>query len=77
MATRACVLITAEPGTTEQVAKGLRQLPGVAAADVVAGTWDLVAVVEQPDVESVGRLVLNQFHGLPGLKNTTTLIAVA
>ncbi len=77
MATRAYVLITTEPGKTGDVAQGLRKIPGVTAADVVTGNYDVVAVVEQPDVRDVGRLVMDQIHALPGLKATTTLIAVA
>ncbi len=77
MATRAYILITSEPGKTGDLAKALRQIPGVTAADVVTGGSDIVAVVEQPDVRDIGHLVMDEMHGLPGLKATTTLIAVA
>jgi hypothetical protein len=45
MTTRAYVLITTEVGKAIEVAEQLRQLPGVRAADVVTGTYDLVLVL--------------------------------
>ena len=77
MTARAYVLITAAAGQAATVAEALRVLPGVARADVVAGPYDVVAVVEGADVAAIGRLVLNQLHGIPALTNTLTLIAVA
>ena len=74
--TRAYVLITVAAGQAAAVAEALRALPGVAQADVVAGPYDVVAVVEGADAAAIGRLVLNQFHGTPALVNTLTLIAV-
>lgn len=76
MTTRAYVLITTDVGKTEAVAQGLRKLTGVKMADVVAGTYDVVAVLECTDTEAIGSLVLNQVHGMAGLKSTLTLIAV-
>ena len=77
MTTRAYVLITAAAGQAAAVAEALRALPGVAQADVVTGPYDVVAVVEAADVAALGRLVLNQLHGITALSNTLTLIAVA
>jgi DNA-binding Lrp family transcriptional regulator len=77
MTTRAHVLISTEVGKAAEVAEELRRLPGVQAADVVTGTYDLVLTVEGDDPSDVGRLVLNRIHGLSGLKSTTTLIAVS
>lgn len=77
MATRAYVLMTTEPGNTGNVAQAVRKLAGVTAADVVTGNYDLVVVVEQPDVRDIGHLVMGEIRGLPGVKATTTLIAVA
>lgn len=75
--TRAYVLINAEPGSVAGLLEKLRSLPGVVSADAVTGHYDIVAVLEQPDVNSIGKLVLERVHGMPGLKATMTLIAVA
>jgi DNA-binding Lrp family transcriptional regulator len=76
MTTRAHVLITTEVGKARDVAEGLRTLPGVMTADVVTGAYDIVVTLEGGDTNAIGRLVLNQVHGMPGLKATMTLIAV-
>jgi DNA-binding Lrp family transcriptional regulator len=49
----------------------------VTAADVLTGTYDIVASVAGGDVNAVGRLVLNPIHGIAGLRTTNTLIVVA
>jgi DNA-binding Lrp family transcriptional regulator len=76
MTTRAYVLITTEVGKAIEVAEQLRPLPGVQAADVVTGTYDVVLVLETGNTSDIGRLVLTQIHGTSGLKGTMTLMAV-
>ncbi len=75
--TRGYVLINTEVGKASEVVERLRQIPGVTLVDVVAGLYDIVAVVEGADTTAIGKLVLNQLHGTPGLTNTTTLIALS
>jgi DNA-binding Lrp family transcriptional regulator len=74
--TRAFVLINTEVGKAGEVAEALRQLPGVTVADVVTGAYDVVVTLEGSDTNAIGRLVLNQVHGMAGLKATMTLVAV-
>ena len=73
---RAYVLISTETGRVNDLVQSLRKLPGVQAADVVAGPYDIVAVLEQTDTRDLGHVVMNDIHGLPGLKHTTTLVAI-
>lgn len=77
MTTRAYVLMTTEVGKAIEVTEQLRHLPGVRAANVVTGTYDVVLVLEAGTTSDIGRLVLTQIHGTPGLKGTLTLIAVS
>jgi DNA-binding Lrp family transcriptional regulator len=74
--TRAYILINTDAGQAEAVVRALRQLPGVASADLVTGGYDVVASVAGDDVNAIGRLVLNPIHGIAGLKTTNTLIVV-
>ena len=76
MAARAYVLITTEVGKAAEVAERLRQLQGVTTADIITGPYDIVAVVEGPENSSIGRLVMNELHGLHEIRSTITLIAV-
>jgi DNA-binding Lrp family transcriptional regulator len=77
MTTRAHVLINTDVGKAAEVADGVRKLPGVSAADVVSGPYDIVLTIEASDPNEIGKVVLNRIHGLPGLKATTTLIALS
>ncbi len=76
MTTRAHVLINTEVGKAAEVAEGVRKLPGVRVADVVTGPYDIVLTIEGSDPNDIGKVVLTKIHGLPGLKATTTLIAL-
>jgi len=76
MTTRAYVLMTTEVGKAIEVAEQVRHMPGVRAADVVTGSYDVVLVLEGGNTSDIGRLVLTEIHGTPGLKGTMTLIAV-
>jgi DNA-binding Lrp family transcriptional regulator len=76
MATRAYVLIVAELGQVKSVAEAVRTIPGVTMADIVAGTYDLVAVIEAQDSTALGHLVLERIRPLPGITTTLTLIAM-
>jgi uncharacterized protein with GYD domain len=74
--TRAYVLITTEVGKADDVAQAFKHLTGVKSAEIVAGTYDVVVVLEGPDTNAIGRLVLNHLHGTPGLKGTVTLVVI-
>ena len=73
--TRAYVLINTGVGKAGGVVDALRELPGVTVADVVTGAY-VVATLEGSDTNAIGRLVLQQIHGLAGLGATMTLVAV-
>jgi DNA-binding Lrp family transcriptional regulator len=75
--TRGYVLINTEVGKASEVVEQLRHMPGVTLVDVVTGPYDIVAILEGADTTALGKLVLNELHGTPGLTNTTTLIALS
>jgi DNA-binding Lrp family transcriptional regulator len=75
--TKAYVLIETEVGKAAEVATALRAIPGIAAADSVTGPYDVIAVVLGADVNTIGRLVMTEIHGLPGLRHTLTCIVVS
>lgn len=70
--TQAYVLIKTEVGRTAGVQRELRGKQGVRAADVIIGPYDIIAVVEADDLNAVGKLVLEQVHGVSGVENTLT-----
>ncbi|MCL4534594.1 MAG: Lrp/AsnC ligand binding domain-containing protein [Bacteroidetes bacterium] len=76
MATKAYILIRTEVGKTSDIATAMRSITGVTAVDLVSGPYDIVAVAEGQDANAVGRLVLNQMHGLEGLCSTLTCVVI-
>jgi DNA-binding Lrp family transcriptional regulator len=76
MQARAYVLIEAEAGQVGSVISALRELTGVSAADPVTGPYDIIVAIETPDPRDIGRLVMNEIHGVAGIKRTVTCLAI-
>jgi DNA-binding Lrp family transcriptional regulator len=76
MQSRAYVLIEAEAGQVGSVISALRELTGVSAADPVTGPYDIIVTIETPDPRDIGRLVMNEIHGVAGIKRTVTCLAI-
>ncbi|HEY3228860.1 MAG TPA: Lrp/AsnC ligand binding domain-containing protein [Roseiflexaceae bacterium] len=76
MLARAYVLIEAEAGQVGSVIAALRGLQGVRTADIITGPYDLIAVIELPDQRAIGRLVMDELHGIAGIKRTITCLAI-
>ena len=76
MDARAYVLIEAEAGQVGSVIAVLRELPGVTTADAVTGPYDIIMTIETPDPRDIGRLVMNEIHGVTGIKRTVTCLAI-
>lgn len=77
MATRAFVLIETSVGRTKEVLGSLRGVQEVVAVDAVTGPYDLIAVVEAPDLNAVGDVVTGRVHTVPGIVRTVTCLAIA
>ena len=73
---RAYVLIETAGGKSKDVADALRKVSGIAASDVVTGPYDVIAVAQGTDANSIARLVLNEVRGIPGISKTMTCLAV-
>ena len=71
----AIVLINTVQGRTSEVAQALIDLPGITEAYSVAGPHDLVAVARVRRHEELADLVTAHVQKIPGIANTTTLIA--
>ncbi len=76
MATRAYVLIEIGVGKTKAVLQGLQTIKEIKSVDVVTGPYDFIAVIEAPDMNSIGDLITKQIHEIPGITRTITCIAV-
>jgi DNA-binding Lrp family transcriptional regulator len=76
MQARAYVLIEAEAGQVGAIVAELRGMPGVNAADPVTGPYDIIVTIETTDPRDIGRLVMNEIHGIAGIKRTITCLAI-
>jgi uncharacterized protein with GYD domain len=72
---RAYVLITIEAGKGTAIQEALRAA-GVNQVDQVAGTYDVVAVIESDDPRMVGETVINKIQRTDGVVSTVTLLTI-
>jgi uncharacterized protein with GYD domain len=72
---KAYVLITAEVGTSPRIQQELRDA-GIKQVDSVAGTYDLVAVLETDDPRAIGDMVMGKIQKTNGVLSTVTLMAI-
>ena len=75
MTAKAYVLIEAQVGKSRDVVAALRALPGVPSVDIITGDFDIIALVEAPDMVSMADLVTGQIQSIPGVTRTITCVA--
>lgn len=76
---RAYILITTKPGTSEEVIKAIKnaeEIKGIVLADSVYGRFDLVIVVEGPDLKKLSEMVYKVIEKHPSIVHTETLITL-
>jgi DNA-binding Lrp family transcriptional regulator len=73
---KAYVLINASPGRALEVAKRMEGVSGITAADAITGEYDVIAVCEAPDVNSIGSLIVDKIQKIDGVFKTITCLAV-
>ena len=76
MATRAYILIETAVGKTADVAEALKEIVMMKAVDTVTGPFDIIAVVEADDLLSIGDLISDGMHSVPGIVKTVTCLSV-
>ncbi len=75
MPTRAWILIETQVGQVQQATEALRSLEGIKSADIVAGPFDIIALVEAPDMTAMAELVTGRVQGIHGVMRTITCVA--
>ena len=76
MSSKAFILIETAVGKTREVANTLRDLGGMQSVDVVTGPYDVIAVIDTPDINTMGSLVTEKLHTISGVVRTVTCVAV-
>jgi DNA-binding Lrp family transcriptional regulator len=72
----AYVLIETEVGKVAHVAQALTELDEVQLAEDLAGPYDVIANVQAPSLDELGRLVASQIQVLDGVSRTVTCIVL-
>lgn len=76
MSTNAYVLIEAASDKAKNALKAIAKIPGVKMANAVTGPYDIIAFVEAPDVDALGRVVLSKIRTISGVTKTLTCVAI-
>ncbi|GAB2604583.1 AsnC family transcriptional regulator [Paractinoplanes abujensis] len=74
LGTTAYVTVNLNQAEWRDVAERLRSLPGVVHIALVGGEFDVIMLVRAQDNAALGRLVLDEIQGMPGVVNTRTLL---
>jgi DNA-binding Lrp family transcriptional regulator len=72
----AYVLIQTEVGKVAHVAQALSDLDGVQLAEDVAGPYDVIARVQAPGLDQLGRLVAFRIQVVDGVTRTLTCTVI-
>jgi DNA-binding Lrp family transcriptional regulator len=73
-ATIAYVLIKVEVGAAKRVAEEVSEIGGVLFADIVTGTYDIVAVVQAASNRELADVVIEEIQTVEGVKNSLTAV---
>jgi len=72
----AYVLIQTEVGKVAHVAHALSDLDGVQSAEDIAGPYDVIARVQAPGLDQLGRLVASRIQVVDGVTHTLTCMVI-
>jgi DNA-binding Lrp family transcriptional regulator len=76
MAAKAFILIETAVGKTKDVIITLKKTSGVKSVDAVTGPYDIIAVVEEDDLNAVGNVVTTKIHPIEGVTRTVTCLSI-
>lgn len=71
---KAFVLIVVDPARTVEVYDQLRAVEGIAEVYQVMGPYDIVAVVEVPNLTDVPSVISRHIRAVEGIESTTTCV---
>jgi DNA-binding Lrp family transcriptional regulator len=73
---KAYVLIKIRAGELRDVVRHLRKIDKIVDANMTFGPYDAVAVIEAPDIGTIGNLIAGAIQPIPGVEQTLTCLAV-
>lgn len=76
MAVSAYVFVNVGSGKAINAISSIRKVKGVRQAHLVTGLHDIIAYVQSPDVDSLGKMVVTKIQKVPGVDRTITCLTV-
>jgi len=73
---KAYVLIETGVGKTNDVLKALKKTAGIMSVDAVTGPYDIIAIIEGDDLNTIGSVVTGKVHPVPGINRTVTCLSI-
>ena len=70
----AYILIDVELGNTDSVLKELKEIDEAIRIAVTTGEYDIVILLEVPDLEALYEITVNRVHKINGISATTTAV---
>jgi len=74
VAAKAYILIETQVGRSREVMTALRSMNGVTSAEIVTGTFDVIALVEADNMVTMADLVTGRVQGVQGVIRTITCV---
>ena len=72
----AYVLIETEVGKVAHVAQAVSDLDGVEVAEDITGPYDIIAKIQAPSLDQLGRLVVSRIQVVDGVTRTLTCTVI-
>ena len=76
MAISAYVFIECTAGAAREVAQEICKIKGVVRSNATTGPYDVIALVEAPDINILGDFIVTRIQGLSGVLRTQTNVVV-
>lgn len=76
MSARGYVLVVVTAGRMGDVSERLSTIPEIKWVDRVIGPYDVIAVLEAPDLTAIGDLLTHHIHKIDGIARTVTCMAI-
>ncbi len=76
MVVKAFVLVQAQLGRSQSVARAIAKVRGVKMVHAVTGVYDVIAYLEMPNMVTLSELVIKKVQSVKGVERTHTAIVV-
>ncbi len=73
---QAFILIEVAPKKGRSACGSIAKIPGVRSAHLITGPYDIIALVEAPDPQAIGSVVMGKIQTVDGVGRTVTCVVV-